>query len=288
MSFVRLLLAAAMMTAGVLPAATPALEAALTLKSEKRYPEARAALEAVVAAEPTNAAACYHLGLVLGLRNDSAAYGEAVKWLAKAVELDPKNASYLADYGGASLQYANRARSYSAATTGRDALEKAVALDPDQLDARQGLFEFYHHAPWPLGSSAKAATQLAEIRRRDPDRATTIEVASHTQKKDFAGAFRVCDEVLKRQPGDYTALFQYGRVAAVSGQNLALGLSRLKTCVALEPPRASAARRDVVWFHIGQIEQKLNRPDAAREAYTSALTLNPGNRRAAEALAQLK
>lgn len=264
------------------------LDAALALKKAKRYPEARAALEAVVAAEPNNAVACYHLGMVWRLRNDNTAYGEAVKWLAKAVELDPGNATYLADYGGTSMEYADRVRSYGAATKGRDAMEKSLTLDPANLDARQGLYEFYHYAPWPLGSSAKAAAQLAEIRRRDPDRATIIAVVGRTDAKDFPGAFKLCEDLLARQPGDYTALFQYGRTAALSGQNLEQGLTRLKSCLAMDPPRPSSPPHPAVWLHLGQIEQKLRRPEAARAAYTAALKLNPNFREAADALAKLK
>jgi cytochrome c-type biogenesis protein CcmH/NrfG len=43
-----------------------------------------------------------------------------------------------------------------------------------------------------------------------------------------------------------------------------------------------------VWLHLGQIEQNLNRPLAAREAYTAALKLNPNFRPATDALEKLK
>src|SRR5439155_1976850 len=103
-------------------------------------------------------------------------FEQAVKWLERATALEPTNTRYLGDYGGASLELASRTRSYSAATRGRDAMEKAVALDPDYVDAREGLYQFYQQAPWPIGSSSKAAAQLAEIAKRDPDRATVLSV----------------------------------------------------------------------------------------------------------------
>src|SRR5687768_15401815 len=109
------------------------LNAALALVQAKRYPEARAALEKIVAADPKNAEACHQLGLVLKRRHDNAAWADALKWLARAVELAPTNPVYLADFGGTSLQYASRTNSYTAATTGRDAMLKAVALNPDHL-----------------------------------------------------------------------------------------------------------------------------------------------------------
>ena len=54
-------------------------------------------------------------------------------------------------------------------------MEKAIQLDPDNLDAREGLFQYYTQAPFFVGGSAsKAAAQLEEIRRRDVDRGTAL------------------------------------------------------------------------------------------------------------------
>lgn len=264
------------------------LDAALALAEAKRYPEARAALENVVAAEPANAAACYHLGMIWRLRNDNAAFAEAVKWLARAVELAPDNATYLADFGGTSLQLAERTRSYSAATRGRDAMKKSLTINPENLDAREGLYRFYREAPWPLGSTSRADAQLEEIRRRDPDRATVIAVASRIAAKDFTAAFRLCDEILARNPADYTALFHYGRTAALSGQNLARGVAHLRTCLTLGPPGPAAPPLTAVWFRLGNLEEKLVHVDAARAAYTTALSLDPDYAPAREALGRLK
>src|SRR5437764_66865 len=67
------------------PKAETDFDAAVALFKAKRYPEARALLEKVVAAEPQNAAACHYLGRAIVARNDDAAYTEGLKWLAKAV-----------------------------------------------------------------------------------------------------------------------------------------------------------------------------------------------------------
>jgi tetratricopeptide (TPR) repeat protein len=282
----RLLLIALTATAA-LQAGTP-LDAALALEKAKRYPEARVALEKIVAAEPANAAACYHLGMVWRLRQDNAACTEAVKWLARAVELAPENAAYLADYAGTALLLAERTQSYSAATKGRAAMEKSLVLNPQNLDAREGLYRFYREAPWPLGSGTRAAAQLEEIRRRDPDRATIVAVASRIKVRDFAAAFRLCEEVLAQKPADYTALFQYGRTAALSGQNLARGLAHLRTCLTLDPSGPAAPPRPAVWHRIGTIEEKLGHAPAARAAYTAALDLDPDYGPARDALRRFK
>ncbi len=270
------------------PESSPsALSAAVALFKEKQYPAARAALENIVAAEPKNAAACYYLGRTLELRAVPDALADALRWYEQTLALEPNNTIYLARYGGASLQFASRTSSLSAARKGRDALEKALTLNPDDLDAREGLMQFYQRAPWPLGSSAKAAAQLEEIRRRDPTRATTLSILNRANAKDYEGAFQLCDEVLAQNPDNYVALYHYGRTADVCGKNLARGLASLQRCLALPPPSPASPSHADVWRHIGNLEARQQHVSAARDAYESALRLDPGNKQAADALGRL-
>lgn len=272
------------------PAPSPApasLAAALELFTARRYPEAREALARIVGAEPNHAAAHHYLGRTLTIRHDLPAIEEGLRHLARAAELEPRNAVYLGIYGGASLQHAGRTNSLLAARRGREAMEQALALDPDYLDAREGLFQFYQRAPWPLGSTAKAAAQLEEIRRRDPDLATVLTVGVRLNARDYAGAFQLCEEVLARQPRNYTALYHYGRCASISGQNLERGLASLQQCLTLEPPTPAAPSHSHVWHRIGILEERRQRPNDARAAYRAALERDPHNRQASEALARL-
>ncbi len=286
----RILIAAAFLLGLIAPAlgAAADLEAAIGLFKSKRYPEAQEAFTAIVAADPKNAAACHHLGRLSAMRSDGNSLEDAAKWHGQAATLEPTNAAYLGAYGGALLNAANKSRSLSSATKGRDMLEKSVALDPAQLDAREALFRFYYHAPWPIGSNAKAYAHLAAMRKFDPDRADILSVISKVDNKDYAGAFKVCDDLLAAQPASYIALYQYGRTAAISGQNLDRGLERLRQCLAIPPPTPASPPHTAVWQRIGNLEEKLKRLAEARAAYETALKLDPNNRQASEALARLK
>src|SRR4051812_8146796 len=82
------------------------LKTARELFDAKKYVEARAMLDRLVVAEPKNAEVRYSLALACKQTHTVAAYEEALKWLAQAVELEPANASYLSDYGGTSLELA--------------------------------------------------------------------------------------------------------------------------------------------------------------------------------------
>jgi tetratricopeptide (TPR) repeat protein len=266
----------------------PDFDTAVSLFNARRYPEAREAFEKIIATDPKHAAAYHYLGRTLAARNDTPALQEAVVALAKAVELEPANAIYLGIYGGTSLQLAARTTSISAAAKGRDAMEKALTIDPDYLMAREGLFQFYQRAPWPFGSSSKAATQLAEIRKRDPDLATILAVVSKTNAKEFDAAFKLCEEILHKQPDNYVALYHFGRTASISGTQLERGLEFLQRCLKFEPPTPASPTHSHAWQRIGNIQEQLRRPTEARTAYETALKLEPGNRQAADALARLK
>jgi tetratricopeptide (TPR) repeat protein len=196
-----------LLVAGVLRA-DPALDAAVGLYQAKQYPAAQAALEKITATSAPNAAACYYLGMTLRHRGDDQALDDAVVWLEKAVALAPANAAYLGDYGGTCLQLADRHHSFTLATRGRNAMEKAIALDPADLEARSGLMQFYARAPWPLGSKARALNQADAIAQRDAARGVRAYLSlgrSYTKSGERADARVAYAAVLTLDPNNAEA-----------------------------------------------------------------------------------
>ena len=189
------------------------LDDGIALYRAKRYGAARAALERVVAADAGNAAACYYLGMTLESGPGPKDAAEAVTWLARAVELSPGNDSYLAEYGGASLELARRTRSYTACVNGRDAMLKAIQLNPDDLDARDGLMQFYARAPWPLGSRSRAYEQAREIRQRDPLRGILATLGLEMEDGRNQEAVVLCAEALKLSPDNPVAVHDKATLA---------------------------------------------------------------------------
>jgi len=152
---------------GVLAAAGPA-DDAISLYKQKKYSEARAALEPLAASQPSNAEAAYFLGMTILRAGGPTSLDSARYWLAKAAKLSPQNEDYLAQYAGVCLLMADRDNSFSLALEGRDAMARAIAEDPGDLEAREGLMRFYAKAPWPLGDPSKALSLAADIARVDP------------------------------------------------------------------------------------------------------------------------
>jgi len=183
---------------GAAVAASP-VDDAIGLYRQRRYGEARAALERVMATEPANAAACYYLALALQ-RVAPPSLDSARRWLAKAVRLAPQDETYLAEYAGVTFLMADRDKSLRLAVEGRDAMAKAVAMNPADLDACDGLMRFCATAPWPLGNTKKALDLAAEIAKRDPRRgpAAYRAIAAVFEKQGRVEQARFANEAAQR------------------------------------------------------------------------------------------
>jgi tetratricopeptide (TPR) repeat protein len=172
------------------------------------------------------------------------------------------------------------------ANRGRDAMIRSLELNPDNLQAREGLMQFYSQAPWPVGSTSKAYAQAEEIRKRDPIRGLTSLITLKSGEKKYADAAELCESALKQNPDNYLALYQIGRLASTTGENLDRGLVTLRRCLELTPPPNQPGHSGA-HFRIGVILEKKGDKPAARVAYEAALKLDPKMKLALDALAKL-
>jgi tetratricopeptide (TPR) repeat protein len=253
-------------------------------------------------------------------------YAAGVPLLEKCVAAEPGNSKF--------HQWLGRALGLQAAQNGivsgalsvrrvKAELEKAIELDPLNLEARQDLAVMYRAAPGFLGgSNAKAAEQIAFIRRHDPALASQLEgdflfadkkydaaLASyreserlhprpmiqvrislaHQNKREWPDAFAALDRALEMDGNFAFALYQVGRTAALSGQQLDRGEKCLRAYIAmpvredLENPSLAAAH-----FRLGNILEKKGDPASARNEYETSLKIDPKQKLAREALAKLK
>src|SRR6476620_2194773 len=202
-------------------------------------------------------------------------------------------------------------------------LERAIELEPMNLEARQDLAVMYRAAPGFLGgSNAKATEQVAFIRRHDPALALQLEgdflfadkkydaalsayqeserlhprpmilvriSLAHQNRKDWTQAFAALDRALALDANFPFALYQVGRTAALSGQQLDRGEKCLRAYIAmpvredLENPSLAAAH-----FRLGNILEKKGDTAAAQNEYETSLKIDPKQKVAREALAKLK
>jgi tetratricopeptide (TPR) repeat protein len=268
-------------------AETPS-EAALALFKAKRYPEARAAFEQIVAAAPNDASAHYYLGVLANRRSDT---DEAIRQLEQATALAPTNSEYFADLGdayGSAASHAGLLSQMGLAKKCQAALEKSVQLNPDNLAARNGLLNYYRQAPTFVGGGiSKAYEQAGEIRKRDPLMGASVYAQLYLSEKKYDEAFAVLETYLKSTPDSYVILYSFGRTAAQTGQHLDRGEQTLRRCLELTPGKNEPGHTAVHW-RLGNIAEKRGNPAAARTEYETALKLDPAFAQAKESLAKLK
>ncbi|HYJ04542.1 MAG TPA: tetratricopeptide repeat protein [Chthoniobacterales bacterium] len=253
-------------------------------------------------------------------------FAQAVPLLEKCVAAEPGSSKF--------HQWLGRALGLNAAQKGitssvmsvrkvKAEFEKAIELDPLNLEARNDLAIMYVAVPRLLGGSkAKAAEQVAFIRRHDPALATQIDgdfLASekkydaalaaytesarlhsrpiihvrislvHQQKKKWEESFAALERALAIDANHPLALYQIGRTAALSGQQLERGEKCLRTYLAM-PVREELENPSIAAAHsrLGNILEKKGDATGARAEYETALKIDPKQKLAREALTKMK
>lgn len=291
------------------------------LVRQERFPEAERVLRSALAADPRDPEAIYYLGRVY---LETHRISEAVRFLEHMAERHPRSSRVRQGLGEAYAVEALTAsvfRQVGLALDSRKSLERAVALDPDNVEARISLFEFYRHAPSVVGGSlARALFQVRQIERREPSRGHELRanllrdqgrevdalaeyrraIAAdpdnlqarlslallHTERRDFDLAFHVLDALLEQDPGHMSALYQLGRNAALAGRRLDEGEAALRRYLRYEPRRHQPSHAWAL-YRLGMIQKRRGELASARYMLRKALRLDPALEGAGEMLQQI-
>lgn len=247
---------------------------------------------------------------------------KAADFFEKAVAAQPNNAEYhywLGNAYGSLAQNANVLKQAGLAKKTKAAFERAVQLDPNHIDARSGLLEYYLLAPGFMGGSdEKAMNEAAEIKKRnagrgrnayariyfhqkkpelaqkifvDAVRENPASVEAHTDlgvfyiiQKNYKNAQHEFEYILANlDPNHMPAYFRFGQLAVLSESNYAKGEESLKKYLTYTPKEKepSTAR---AWYWLGGIYEKVGRKAEAKQAYQTSLKLTPGAKDVTEAL----
>lgn len=304
-------------------ASSPELATAIEHYTARRDAEAKAAFEAILKRDERDHEAHYYLARLAKRERN---WDAVVLSLEKALKFAPDNAIYWGDLGeayGAQARTAGLFSQLGLAKKTRESLEKAVSFAPDNLEIRIGLITFYREAPRIAGGGMdKAFAEVEIVRAQDPFRGAMVIGGLYQQEKRWAEAeaeyreasrirpesadpsfalaqlfalsgrydeaFVVFEDLLQTNPQNFAALYQIGRVAAVSGQRLDRGEAALREYLS-SPQRASRLPSHAhAWNRLGNVLEKKGDKPAARDAYRKALELDPKLKDAEESLKKLK
>jgi len=243
----------------------------------------------------------------------------------KAVSLDPENGSYhlwLGRIYGEKADHSNFITGARLAGRVRNEFETAVRLDPNSIDARADLADFYLQAPAIVGGGKdKAETQAQEIAKIDPAQAHRVEARIAEEEKNYARAeseYRTALQLSGGQAGAWLNLARfYRRVGrldemrdaihhatepAANRPDLLLDAAQILIDTGGNLPEASQFLRrylsssgmvqDAPLFKahylLGTILEREGDKQSAAEQYRAALSLVKNFSRAQDALKRLK
>ncbi|MCU0648955.1 MAG: tetratricopeptide repeat protein [Gemmatimonadaceae bacterium] len=226
---------------------------------------------------------------------------------------------WLGNAYGVKAQRANVLSQARLARKTKAAFDRAVELDPDNIAARDGLMQYYLQAPGVMGGSmTKADEQARAIKQRNAYRGGFALASIAGRQKDGARAERELRELVASYPDSVDALtslvsvlgqraqwseawraldgakgrsvathprysYATGRLAALSGEQLERGEAALTAYLRLPPVRGNPSLSGAQ-LRLGQIYEKMGKPDQAKVAYRTAVTLDPRNEDAKKAL----
>lgn len=303
------LLSAACLSAAALPLQAQTATDAVAAFEARRYDQAEAAFRAILSANPEDPTALQYLGRAALRKGDDAG---AARYLEQAVRAEPSNAAHHLWLGrayAAAALHASLFRRASLARKIRSSFERAVELEPGNVDARMDLLRFYVVAPGIVGGSVSKAREQAraivaldamcghiangivEEKEGDDARAEREYRAALAMSPSDAApyyalgsmyqragrvedAFEIYEQLLRVQPDESDVHYQIGRTASNSGERLEDGIRALSRY--LEIPTVEGTPLPAsAHYRLGLIFERQGRIEDARRAFETARRLEP-------------
>jgi tetratricopeptide (TPR) repeat protein len=257
---------------------------------------------------------------------ESEQYDRAIPAAEAAVALDPKNSAYHELLGRSYGEKADRSGWFSAlslAKKARKEFETAVQLDEHNYSAMQALIEYDCSAPsMANGGEDKARPEIEKLSALDAAEGFYAAGNCRRQKKDYDAAseefqkalalhpksadliYDIGDHYMKRSQPDrlQTVVAQGERVApsdprgpffravqqTLEKKDEASASKAFREYIANVPRHNNYPSKAMAHYWLGRIQENQNNPAAAKSEYQQALSLEPKNRFANDALKHLR
>lgn len=202
--------------------------------------QARTILDKQLAANPKDANA---LVLMARVKLEAADADGAQKLLEQAIAIQPNNSDahlYLADAYSRRADQAGMFEKMGLAKKIKKETDQAISLNPKNLNALEGLMQFYLEAPGMMGGSRSNAEETADkIMALDPERGNLAKAEIAVHEKEYDKVEGLFLKALESSPRSYRVLIQ--AAALYSGerwQNADKSIAYAQKAVQADPTRA--------------------------------------------------
>ena len=271
-------LAAVLAAAPARAAGTPKdeLAAAVALYEARHYSAARPVLERLAAARPDDPEVNFRLGRIALWFGDADRGRAYLETAARAAPDDARIQDALGDAYGMAARHATLLGKLWWARKCAEAYRRAAELDPRNPDYHWSLLRFDREAPGFVGGGqARALAEAEIIRGLDPAEGRIAFAALALDEKRYADAFREFDVVLRQHPDDYEALYQVGRCAAISGEQVDRGIAALRRCLTLPPAGRDPPAPANIHYRLGNLLERKGDGAGARAEYAEMRRSDP-------------
>ncbi len=294
------------------------IESAKKLFEEKKFAEAKKILTPIKEESADYDKAQYYLGRIAF---EEKLYDAATDYFEQAVEANDKVADYhswLGNTYGVIAQNANVIKQGMLAPKMKKEWEKAISLNPQELECRTSLIQYYLQAPSFMGGSIEKAKEVAnqilkikpaeghrqlgniylankksgeaegefkEMVKVDPSYISAL-INFYVKEKKYDQAFALLEVALTSNPNDMLAIYQLGRASAITGLKLERGEECLKKYLTYKPqvnePSLAGAN-----MRLAQIYEKKGKKAEAKKLFETALKEDSSLKEAKEGLERL-
>lgn len=126
----------------------------------------------------------------------------AIEYIEQALKVEPNTADELTLSGDIYCNHAQRASMFKALKIAKTCIaqyEKAVKLEPENVDSLMTAMQFYFGAPsFAGGSTEKGNALLEKLKTLSPEHATTYQIAELDRSKKIDAALSLADELAKK------------------------------------------------------------------------------------------
>lgn len=253
------------------------IQQGIEIFNKKNYYGAKRFFTEYIEKNKESGEAYYYLGRIAMEERD---LEQAAEHFDEAVDIDAGISEYQTWKGIAYIQLLSTVdfmKQGLYAPRAMNALEAAVELDPDNVNARTWLAGYYAQAPvFAGGSEAKAKEQYEAAIEIDPEfvPAYTNYGIALLGFEEYDPALRNFEKALELDPDNYQALLFIGKLSAESSRFATQGELSLKKFIDQAPDEYEKQKGEA-WWYLGTIYMNDGNEGNARTAYENAVNLDP-------------